>query len=41
VGYAIPGAQHLGGELDPTVEGQPATFLGLPIAVNIAVGEAF
>jgi outer membrane protein assembly factor BamA len=41
VGYAIPGAQHLGGQLDPSVEGQPATFLGLPVAVNIAVGEAF
>lgn len=41
VGYAIPGAQRIGGELDPTTEGQPASILGVPIAVNIAVGEAF
>lgn len=41
VGYAIPGAQHIGGSLDPATEGQPASILGIPIAVNIAVGEAF
>jgi outer membrane protein assembly factor BamA len=41
VGYAIPGLQRIGGELDPFTEGQPATLLGLPVAVNIAVGEAF
>jgi outer membrane protein insertion porin family/translocation and assembly module TamA len=41
IGYAIPGLQHLGGTLDPAQEGEPATFLGLPIALNIAVGEAF
>jgi outer membrane protein insertion porin family/translocation and assembly module TamA len=41
VGYAIPGLQRIGGDLDPATEGQPATFLGVPIALNIAVGEAF
>jgi outer membrane protein assembly factor BamA len=41
IGYAIPGLQHIGGTLDPVTEGQPATLLGLPIALNIAVGEAF
>jgi outer membrane protein insertion porin family/translocation and assembly module TamA len=41
VGYAIPKLQRLGGDLDPSQEGEPATFLGLPIALNIAVGEAF
>lgn len=41
VGYAIPGLQRIGGTLDPLTEGQPSTVFGLPIAVNIAVGEAF
>lgn len=41
VGYALPGAQHVGGTLDPATEGQPASFLGVPVAVSIAVGEAF
>lgn len=41
VGYAIPGLQRIGGELDPLTEGRPATLLGLPVALNIAVGEAF
>lgn len=41
VGYAVPGLQRIGGDLDPATEGQPATFLGVPIALNIAVGEAF
>jgi outer membrane protein assembly factor BamA len=41
VGYAIPKLQRIGGELDPTTEGLPATFLGVPVALNIAVGEAF
>ncbi|MCS6900161.1 MAG: BamA/TamA family outer membrane protein [Myxococcales bacterium] len=41
VGYAIPKLQRIGSELDPTTEGLPATFLGAPIALNIAVGEAF
>ena len=41
VGYAIPGLQRVGGELDRLSEGQPATVFGLPAAVNIAVGEAF
>lgn len=41
MGYAIPGLQRIGGDLDPSTEGQPATFLGLPVALNIAVGEAF
>lgn len=41
VGYAIPGLQRIGGELDRLSEGQPATLFGLPVAVNIAVGESF
>jgi outer membrane protein insertion porin family/translocation and assembly module TamA len=41
IGYAIPGLQRIGGTLDPLTEGQPSTVFGLPIAVNIAVGEAF
>ncbi len=41
VGYAIPGAQVFGTTIDPRREGQPSTVLGAPIAVNIAVGEAF
>lgn len=41
VGYAIPDLQQIGGTLDPSTEGQPATFLGLPVTLNIAVGEAF
>ena len=41
IGYAIPGLQRVGGQLDPFIEGQPATLFGLPVAVNIAVGETF
>lgn len=41
IGYAIPGAQQLGATLDSKKEGQPTTVFGAPIAVNIAVGEAF
>ncbi len=41
VGYAIPGLQRIDGDLDRLTEGQPGTVFGLPVAVNIAVGEAF
>lgn len=41
VGYAVPGLQRIGGDLDPAEEGLPGTFLGLPIALNLAVGESF
>ncbi len=44
VGYRIPCLQVLGvcpGEPLPSDEGTPSTVLGLPIAVNIAIGEAF
>lgn len=44
VGYRIPCAQVLGvcpGEAMPTDEGEPQLVLGLPIAVSIAIGEAF
>ena len=40
VGYAIPGLQKLGGSLDPREEGLPASIFGIPVAVNIAIGEA-
>jgi len=41
LGYAIPGLQRIGRPFDPLTEGRPARVLGLPIAINIAVGEAF
>ncbi len=41
VGYAIPGLQRVDGDLDRLTEGQPSTVFGLPVAVNIAVGQAF
>jgi outer membrane protein insertion porin family/translocation and assembly module TamA len=41
VGWAVPRLQRIGGALDPSTEGRPATFLGQPVALNIAVGEAF
>jgi hypothetical protein len=42
IGYAIPGLQHIGGTLDPNTEGTPGLlFNSIPIAINIAVGQAF
>lgn len=44
VGYRIPCVQVLGvcpGEDLPVNEGKPGTVAGLPIAVSIAIGEAF
>lgn len=44
VGYAIPKLQCLSTPsktCDPQVEGVPTSTLGLPVALNIAVGEAF
>ncbi|MEZ4225437.1 MAG: POTRA domain-containing protein [Polyangiaceae bacterium] len=41
VGYRIPGLQQIG-ETDLQVdEGDPGTVFGLPIAIHIALGEAF
>ncbi len=41
VGYRVPGLQQIG-EVDLEVEeGDPGTVFGLPIAVHIALGEAF
>ena len=44
LGYAIPSLQCLNnasGKCDPVQEGSPSNVLGVPIALNIAVGEAF
>jgi outer membrane protein assembly factor BamA len=41
VGYRIPGLQKIGGQLDPIIDGDPGTILGLPIAISIGVGQAF
>lgn len=41
LGYRIPGAQRLGGQLDPKIDGDPGTMAGLPLAVSIAIGEVF
>lgn len=40
IGYRIPGMQVLEKDLPPSV-GNPGTIFGLPIAVNVAVGEMF
>jgi outer membrane protein insertion porin family/translocation and assembly module TamA len=39
LGYRIPGLQVIGG-LTPD-EREPSTFLGVPLAVSLGVGEAF
>jgi outer membrane protein insertion porin family/translocation and assembly module TamA len=41
LGYRIPGMQKLGGQLDPSVDGDPGNFWGAPITLSIGVGEAF
>jgi hypothetical protein len=41
VGFRIPGAQKIGGELNPLTEGHPSTIAGVPAAVAIGLGEAF
>lgn len=40
IGYRIPGMQVLVKD-EPPSEGTPGTILGLPVAINIGVGEAF
>jgi outer membrane protein insertion porin family/translocation and assembly module TamA len=42
LGYRIPGAQRVGGQPDPALDGPPPnTFLGMPIALSIGLGEAY
>jgi outer membrane protein insertion porin family/translocation and assembly module TamA len=41
VGYRVPGLQQIGEEDLQVDEGDPGTVFGLPIAVHIALGEAF
>ncbi|HSN99759.1 MAG TPA: BamA/TamA family outer membrane protein, partial [Candidatus Nanopelagicales bacterium] len=44
IGYRVPCVQVLGvcpGEALPADEGVPDTLLGLPVAVSVAIGEAF
>ncbi len=42
IGFRIPGAQRLGGEPDPLLDGPPPkTFLGLPAAIALGLGEAY
>jgi outer membrane protein insertion porin family/translocation and assembly module TamA len=42
IGYRIPGAQRIGAPPDPTQDGPPPnTFLGMPIALSIGLGEAY
>jgi outer membrane protein insertion porin family/translocation and assembly module TamA len=40
IGYRIPGLQVLVPDVPPS-EGDPGEILGLPIAINVGVGEAF
>ena len=39
--YRIPGLQALGESTLPASEGDPSTIFGLPIALHLAIGEAF
>jgi outer membrane protein insertion porin family/translocation and assembly module TamA len=42
LGFRIPGAQRIGGQPNPVTDGPvPSTFLGLPIALSIGLGEAY
>jgi outer membrane protein assembly factor BamA len=39
--YRVPGLQQIGSKDLPLDEGNPGTVFGLPIAINIALGEAY
>lgn len=41
LGFRVPGAQRIGGELDPRTEGRPGTLYGVPVAIALGIGEAF
>ncbi len=41
LGYRIPGLQKIGGKLDPSVDGNPGTLLGAPVAFSLGIGEVF
>ena len=42
LGFRVPGAQRIGGPVDPTIDGPvPGNFLGIPVALAIGLGEAY
>jgi outer membrane protein insertion porin family/translocation and assembly module TamA len=41
VGYRVPGLQKIGERDLPDEEGRVSTILGVPIAIHVAIGEAF
>jgi hypothetical protein len=41
VGVRVPYMQEVGEAKLPPEEGEPDTFLGLPVAVHFGLGEAF